>query len=156
MRRIPFAVLAVLASAVAWTAPRAAEPRCSLDVEACLRQFENLKDRPWMGVYVHTDSLGRRVIASVVPGSPADRAGVKPGDALQRIGGMAPADWYASRAGWKSGDRRDLVVLRDGRTRDLTMECQPISDELFARIVGEHMIHGHMAYMHEDDAPRPH
>lgn len=156
MRRIvaPFVIaIALLAS---FSPVRGAQPQCTLDVETCLKQFDDLKARPWMGVYVNTDSLGRRVVTSVFPGSPADRAGIRPGDQIRSVGGQTPQDWYATRAGWKDGDRKDLVVMRDAREMRLTMECRAIPEETFARIVGEHMVEAHLAYMHEDESHNVH
>lgn len=151
MRRLvaPFVVVAALLASFAPV--RGAQPRCTLDVAACLQQFDELKARPWMGVYVNTDSLGRRVVTSVFPGSPADRAGIRPGDQIGSVGGQSPQDWYATRAGWKDGDRKDLVVVREAREVKLTMECHAIPDETFARIVGEHMVEAHLAYMVDDE-----
>lgn len=147
MRRI---VVLALLFLLPVAAVHAAQPKCPLDPEACLEQFALMKERPWLGVEVHTDSLGRRSITRVVPGSPAQRAGVKVGDELLRVDGKAPADWFAGKAGWKSGDTKDVTVLRGGRERALHMPCEAIPEDLFARIVGEHMLEGHLAYMQTD------
>ncbi len=148
MRRI--LILALLFLCAAATA-HAAQPKCPLDPEECLEQFARMKERPWLGVELHVDSLGHRAVTRVLPGSPAQRAGVKVGDELVRVDGKPPADWFAGKAGWKSGDTKDVAVLRGGREKALHMPCEAIPEDLFARIVGEHMLEGHLAYMHDGD-----
>ncbi len=145
MRRIVVLVLLLLMPAVA---AHAAQPKCPLDPETCLEQFALMKERPWLGVELHVDSLGHRAVTRVLPGSPAQRAGVKVGDELLGVDGKPPAEWFAGKAGWKTGDTKDVAVLRGGREKSLRMPCEAIPDELFARIVGEHMLEGHLAYMH--------
>lgn len=147
MRRILILALLLLLPAAA---VQAAQPKCPLDPEACLEQFALMKERPWLGVELHVDSLGHRAVTRVLPGSPAQRAGVKVGDELVRVDGKAPADWFAGKAGWKSGEAKDVAVLRGGREKALRLPCEAIPEDLFARIVGEHMLEGHVAYMHLD------
>src|SRR5437588_3725962 len=58
----------------------------------------------------------------VYPGSPADRAGVKPRDLLDAIGGVSTADWPGlSRLDRRvhAGDRIILSVRRNGVARDV-------------------------------------
>ena len=83
MRRWSWGLLALLVLA----APvRAAQPRCPLPLGECMAQFGAMRDRPWLGVEVETDSVtGARVVHAVVPGGPAARAGVKPGDTLRKL-----------------------------------------------------------------------
>ena len=143
-----FVLLLLLAAS-----PAAAEqPRCPLDLTTCLNQFQLLKERPWMGINVDRDSLGVFRILSVVPGAPAEKAGLQPGDVLQSVGGKPPGDWFAGKAGWKTGDKGQLLVTRNGRERALSMEYRAIPEETFARMVGIHMVEGHLAYMHADHA----
>lgn len=156
MRRFVVSFAVAVAVLVSYAPVRGAQPKCTLDVATCLEQFDSLKERPWMGVYVNTDSLGRRIVTSVFPGSPADRAGIRPGDQIRSVGGQTPQDWYATRAGWKEGERKDLVVVRETREVKLAMELHAIPDDTFARIVGEHMVEAHLAYMHDDDSHNVH
>jgi S1-C subfamily serine protease len=100
-----------------------------------------------------------RVVHSVVPGGPADRAGVKPGDTLRKLGGVDPAQWFAGKAGWKhdwkEGDVAAITVGRAGHDRSLPMPLVHISEETLAQIIGVHILEAHLAYMdggqaHED------
>ncbi|MFH1276913.1 MAG: M20/M25/M40 family metallo-hydrolase [Candidatus Eisenbacteria bacterium] len=79
------------------------------------------EDRPFLGtVPDFTDAAGGGVlVADVVPGSPAERAGILPGDRVTSLGGervpdlRAYADALRARA---PGDRVGVTVSRDGRT----------------------------------------
>ena len=140
-----FLALVVLLAAV----PAAAElARCPLDLATCLNQFQLMRERPWMGVNLDRDSLGVYRIINVTAGSPAEQAGMQPGDVLEKIGGKPPGDWFAGKAGWKSGDHGAILVARNGRDRTLDMPYRTIPDDVFARLVGVHMVEGHLAYMH--------
>lgn len=136
----------------------AKQPRCPLPVDACLQQFELAKVRPWLGVEVDRDSAtGVMTVASVAPDGPAARAGVLVGDVLDRIDGRVPKDWFASKAGWKTSGTTPVAVVRNGRSQSLAVPVQPMSAELLARIVGTHMLEGHLAYMdHSHEEPGTH
>ena len=80
--------------------------------------------RPWVGLKVETPPLGRAaasrgaVVSSVVPSSPAARAGLRPGDILVRSRdrqiGNAYA-WDAELLELRVGERIPVLVRRDGR-----------------------------------------
>ncbi len=82
--------------------------------------------RPWVGVKLDLPS-GRTpsntvrsgvVVASVVPGSPADRAGLQPGDVLLRSRDRVlrnPFDWEAELLDLRVGEEVPLVVRRGSR-----------------------------------------
>jgi len=128
----------------------AAEPRCELDATTCLEHFERMRRRPWLGVKFDKDSTGRMVVHEVVPGSPAQRAGVRAGDVLRGIEGQPPAQWFAGKAGWGPQERGSITILRGNREKTLVVVYEAIPEDLFARIVGLHMIEGHLAYMHDE------
>lgn len=76
--------------------------------------------RPWLGINVQ-DVLGRIVITSVTPGSPAARAGLARGDIVMAVNGQnveTPAALY--RALWQGREAGATVPLRlhrrDGTT----------------------------------------
>ena len=138
-------------------AASAAEPKCELDATTCLEHFDRMRRRPWLGVKFDTDSTGRMLIQQVVPGSPAQRAGVRAGDVLRGIEGKPPAQWFAGKAGWGPQERGNITILRGNREKTLAMVYEAMPEDMFARIVGLHMIEGHLAYMpHESGAPENH
>jgi uncharacterized protein YndB with AHSA1/START domain len=76
-------------------------------------------DTPWMTMGVHAvpDAGGMRALV-VVPGSLADRAGVKPGDVILRVQGMPTYGiaefWLMERIIKTHGGDVDFEVIRDG------------------------------------------
>ncbi|HET6617179.1 MAG TPA: trypsin-like peptidase domain-containing protein [Gemmatimonadota bacterium] len=93
--------------------------------------------RPWIGIHlapVQADGnaapVGARVIR-VDPGSPAERAGIEPGDILAEANGrplQSPIEWEGRLLDLPTGARLDVVVRRDGSTfeRTLTPEDDPL------------------------------
>jgi predicted metalloprotease with PDZ domain len=70
---------------------------------------------PWLGLQMQSLPVGRVLVAAVVPGSPAERAGVGVGDLILGVNGKAvssPGDVEATLAGLRKGDR---VMLQVGR-----------------------------------------
>jgi serine protease Do/serine protease DegQ len=70
---------------------------------------------------LRTDQSGA-LVSSVEPGSPAARAGLRPGDVVVAVGGEAVADADAlhNRIGLlRAGEAAQITVLRDGRPMQL-------------------------------------
>lgn len=158
MRRV---VLAVSLLVVMVVPAHAEEPRCPLPLGECMAQFGNMRERPWMGVEIVRDSVtGARHVQAVVPGSPADHAGIKAGDTLQKLGGVDPQLWFASKAGWKvgwkDGDKAAVIVSRGGHDRTLEMDLGHIPEETLAAMIGIHVLEGHLAYKDEGQAHEEH
>ena len=73
-----------------------------------------------LGIATALDSTGGIVIREVEPGSAADEAGVKSGDVLLRLGGIAVTDstfgeQFRARFGKEDGQPLPIEVRRDGR-----------------------------------------
>lgn len=77
----------------------------------------------YLGVSVTTGERGA-VVASVMPGSPADRAGLQVGDVITRFGNQSIAessDLVAAVQAGKVGDRVELTYLRNGTENRATV-----------------------------------
>jgi membrane-associated protease RseP (regulator of RpoE activity) len=74
---------------------------------------------PWLGVDMESLPVNRVVVAAVVPGGPADAAGLGPGDlitAVNRHAIMVPGDVTAAIARLHPGDRVAVQIQRGGAT----------------------------------------
>ena len=82
---------------------------------------------PSLGVAVAPADTGLRV-ASVLPGSGADAAGIRPGDLITRAAGHRIGSVDQLRdvlAGFEPGDALAVTLRRDGRTLDLRVRLGP-------------------------------
>ena len=74
------------------------------------------------------DEHGERVVVrEVSKGSPAEKAGIKSGDEVQRINGLSATNgkFGALARTLTAGDTVQLRVLRDGKPRDFTIVAAP-------------------------------
>jgi S1-C subfamily serine protease len=72
--------------------------------------------RPWLGMYA-TEAGERLVVAGLAPGAPAERAGMRVGDAVMEVGGAKPsslADLW--RKVWAHGGPGAIVPLKIARS----------------------------------------
>jgi S1-C subfamily serine protease len=93
----------------------------------------NRAARPWLGMYT-TEAGARLVVAGLAPGGPAERAGVKVGDAIVEVAGAKPrslADLW--RKVWDLGPSGAIVPLklaRDGKMTDVRISSADRADFL--------------------------
>jgi putative serine protease PepD len=86
-------------------------------------------ERPYLGVTTAPHSDGAE-IQSVTPGSPAEAAGLEPGDVITRVDGRtirAPDDVAAAISGKEPGDRVGVELSNGGRDRtvDVPLGTRP-------------------------------
>ena len=93
--------------------------------------------RPWVGFQ---PTLPRSpgaaasagvVVGSVVPGSPAARAGIRPGDVVLRSRDRVlhnPYDWYAELLELRVGESDPLIVSRGGRQIPINIDVVDLPD----------------------------
>jgi membrane-associated protease RseP (regulator of RpoE activity) len=145
-----------MVAALLWGAPASAtESQCPLDLDTCLKQYQRMRERPWLGVRLEQDSTGNLVVMKVEPGSPAQRAGVRPGDVLRSIESQKPQTWFATKGGWGPRERGKISILRGKAEKELAIAYEAIPEAMFVRAVGVHMIEGHLAYMHGSEPREP-
>jgi serine protease Do len=71
------------------------------------------------------------VVASVVPGSPADKAGIRAGDVVLRSQNRAlhnPYDWYAELLELRVGENDSIIVKRGGREIPINVSVVDLPD----------------------------
>ncbi|MGH2393438.1 MAG: S1C family serine protease, partial [Candidatus Limnocylindria bacterium] len=81
--------------------------------------------RPWLGVQTQ-EAHGNVIVTRVSPESPADAAGMRPGDVVVTLGGQVikgQAEFYTRLwARGEAGVEVPLEVLRDGRIQSVTIK----------------------------------
>jgi putative serine protease PepD len=94
------------------------------EVVPTLRSGGTVK-HPYIGVSVGEGPGGAAVVQEVVPGGPAEEAGIRPGDVIQRVGSEsidAPDEVSSAVGRAKPGERLELQVERDGRQQTPSVE----------------------------------
>jgi S1-C subfamily serine protease len=93
----------------------------------------NRPARPWLGLYA-TEAGARLVVAGLAPGGPAEKAGLRVGDAVLAVAGAKPsslADLF--RRIWACGNagvRVPLKMLRETTTKEYLLESADRHDFL--------------------------
>jgi len=100
----------------------------------------------WLGVRFRTDTPGRAVVEAVAPDSPAEKAGLAPGDRIVRLDGKRPANVIELETmllAREPGREVRLAFVRDGRTREtpvrLAAAPKPDGAKLAHRHFGLHL-----------------
>ena len=98
---------------------------------------------PWLGVTFRTDTPGRAVVEAVEPGSPAEKAGLAPGDRIVRLDGKQPANVIVLETMLlerEAGREVRLALERDGRVLEkpvrLAAAPKPDGAKLARRLFG--------------------
>ena len=91
--------------------------------------------RPWLGIRMEDAERGVLIVA-VEPNSPAERAGLQPGDLLLTVKdepATSPHDIRRAVASGSAGDQITLRYERSGKPAELSVETEPLPmpDRLF-------------------------
>lgn len=120
------------------------------DVAARTRLWARPKAGAWAGFSI----TEKDAVAAVVPGSPAERAGLRKDDVLAAVDGLADAEAaHRLLAGKEPGMSAELHVLRAGKELRLRLELAAPPAELAPRILGAAWTRdGSLAVVWEDGA----
>lgn len=120
--------------------------KCPETTQACLDHMAaKMKNSGWIGVELDTDDASGWKVLKVVPGSPAESAGIEPGDVLKALNGVriqaANEEAMAkARKEWKPGQSVTYTIARNGTDREVTLTLAAWPADLLARWIGEHML----------------
>jgi C-terminal processing protease CtpA/Prc len=100
-----------------------------------------LKNSGWVGIEFETPDYR---VTKVVPGSPAEKAGLQPGDVLYALNGVRLREenkdaLYKVRKEWKPGQSVTYTIRRAGADRDVTLTLAPMPADIMAGWIGQHM-----------------
>jgi carboxyl-terminal processing protease len=93
-----------------------------------VKELQRMENGEFKGVGIEIQSKnGRVVVVAPMDGSPADKAGVHPGDVILKVAGQDITDWPINKViqqiGGRAGTKVSLTLLepRTGRVRQLTL-----------------------------------
>ncbi|HEY9421691.1 MAG TPA: PDZ domain-containing protein [Thermoanaerobaculia bacterium] len=101
-----------------------------------------LAAKGWLGLKTEKDATGAYRVASVAPGSPAAQAGLRTGDVLVAMNGIALTDankdaLKKAKANLGVGKQISYIVRRDGAEQALAVTLAPVPAEVLAEWVKE-------------------
>lgn len=121
--------------------------KCKYSTQDCLDHMASkMKTSGWVGVELeHNEDTGALTVSKVVPGSPAEGAGIQPGDQLFALNGVEINDkndeaLAKARADWKPGQSVNYTIKRDGQERHVSLTLGQMPADVLARFVGQHML----------------
>ena len=117
--------------------------KCTYDTQTCLNHMAgSATTKGWLGIAKEKTADGAKV-TKVTPGSPAEKAGFQVGDLLVAINGMAIDSEQLKNSYQeisKAGSTNKYTVQRGGKSVDLQVTLTKMPDEVFANMVGTHML----------------
>ncbi|MDX1643382.1 MAG: PDZ domain-containing protein [Thermoanaerobaculia bacterium] len=123
--------------------------RCDQDALVCVKAMaEAFENRGWIGLEMDYSDRDRPRILKVIPGSPAEEAGIQPGDVLLSFAGVdyaTASEEELRRAKEKLLPGNDIVlgVLRGESELDLTVHARTIPEGVLAQWIGSHLLIAH-------------
>ena len=145
MKRILSFVLPVLVLSLAVPAFAGGE-KCTASTQECLDYMaKNYKGKGWIGVEIESSDEAGLVLKAVMPDSPAEKAGLKAGDVLVAVNGIA----YTKENHEKLGEMKKSMLpgaeftftVRHGeKEKDVAMTLGEMPEEVLAKMIGVHMI----------------
>jgi predicted metalloprotease with PDZ domain len=121
--------------------------KCNHPTQECLDYMaSNLKNSGWIGVELDiNEETGARVVKKVVPGSPAETAGIQPGDILVSMNGTKLAKGnedaiMQAKKDMKPGQTVTYVISSNGLDKKVALTLAPMPADVMAAYIGQHML----------------
>ncbi len=129
--------------------------KCTYGTQECLDHMAaSMKSSGWVGVELETDNPEGYAVTKVIPGSPAEAAGIEAGDILVALNGVAfkkenDEALTKARKEWKPGQVVSYTVKRNGGERQVSVTLASWPADMIARSIGLHMLE----HANSDSAP---
>lgn len=126
-------------------AAQKAEKKCTENTQACLNKMvANLQTRGWVGIELDKVN-GKLTVTQVEADSPAKRAGLREGDVLLALNGVAFEEanhdkLKAMKKQMSVGKSLTYTVSRKGHEKQVAVTLEQIPETVLARWVGNHML----------------
>jgi C-terminal processing protease CtpA/Prc len=141
------AAAAVLATVASLPILAGESKRCTAPIQECLNYMsEKMRNSGFVGVEIDIDEeTGTYTVQSVIPGTPAEEAGIMPGDQLYGLNGVRiikgneKALKQAHRE-WTPGQSVTYTIRRDGADREITLTLARMPADVMAKWIGKHML----------------
>jgi C-terminal processing protease CtpA/Prc len=129
-------------------APAVAGGKCPGSAQDCLNKMAaELPKTGIVGADGEWDEATQAYRVDVfAEGSQAAEAGMQKGDMIVSINGVSLADqkaYWEDRGNRAPGKAVEVVVLRNGEKKTLTVTLMPLTKQMIAERIGEHMLEGH-------------
>lgn len=145
LNRIGIATLALALALPAWAGHNG--EKCNYPTQECLDHMaEKLKSSGWVGVELDFDeATGVPTVTKVVPGSPAEAAGIQPGDIFVALNGVKmnkdnEEALKAAKKDWKPGQSVTYTISRNGYDKKVDLTLAPMPADVMAVWIGQHML----------------
>jgi len=157
------AVLVAAAVLVAFTSfpavageSKSEKKKCTSPVEECLAYMaKKMRTSGFVGLELDVDEeTGTYTVLAIIAGTPAEEAGIQPGDVLYALNGVRiikenQEELKKTHTGWKPGQSVTYTIRRDGQDREITLTLAPMPADVMARWIGMHMLE------HADEVSAP-
>jgi len=123
--------------------------KCGQEAQTCLDYMaSNLKNRGWAGVEMGMNESGAYAVTRVYDDTPAEAAGVKVGDVLVAIRGIALSEENQAQlakfeAEMLPGANFDYTLSRKGKSREISLTLTDMPQDVLTAMVGKHLIDQH-------------
>ena len=149
MRRLRIArgvaSFAVVAIALSGLALAGKHEKCNKSAAECAAQMKEMyQTKGWAGMEKEPNEDGTYRIVSVLPNSPAEKAGIKAGDLLVSINGVTLSKENEAKikemheAGWKIGDTVAFGVKRGTDISTINVSLERIPEAVLASMIDKH------------------
>src|SRR5262245_22116282 len=131
---------------IAEKAPIAPKDKCQYSTQDCLNHMASrLQASGWIGIEYEPEESGVITVQRVVPGSPAEKAGLAPGDVLYSINGVEirkgnDEAMKKAKVDYRPGQTIHYIVKRNGAPKPIDIVLGQWPADLLAKYIGEHML----------------